>query len=251
MSGSDFDIYQTEAGYTAVTNEVRRTILNALAKKDRQLPELVKITKKAKPTLSSVHMKELLALKLVEEIHHPTDKRKKIYRLKARRVGSSNLPVEQLRTAVKQYAAASPHASRLPLTVAVESIADAPADADARVLRQQARRLGVLSAGLFPQAAPREMVTGLATFLEREALARPLRIDLEALTLEMELQAGLAPEAPAARLAEILAAFVEGAVEGKGLEGPAEVTMRGGRRFGLGLRAAAVPAEKESPEPAG
>ena len=248
MAGNDFDIYQTESGYTAVTNEVRRTILNALAKKDRQLPELVKITKKAKPTLSSVHMKELLAQKLVEEIHHPTDKRKKIYRLKARRIGSSNLPVEQLRSAVKQYASLAPNASRLPISVAVESIADAPADADPAVLRRQARRLGVLSAGLFPQGTPRELVTGLAAFLEREGLARPLRLDLEALALEMELQAGLAPEAGDARLAAILAAFVEGAVAGKGLEGPARVSMTGARRFSLGLQAAPAPAEKESPD---
>jgi hypothetical protein len=246
MTSSDFDIYQTESGYAAVTNEVRRAILNALAKKDRQLPELVKITRKAKPTLSSVHMKELLAQKLVEEIHHPTDKRKKIYRLKARRIGSSSLPVEQLRSAVKQYASLSPTASGLPLSVAIESIVDAPPGADMAILERQAWRLGVLSAGLLPAAPPREAMTGLATFLEREGLARPMRLDLETLVLEAEMQPGLAPEAPGERLARVLASFVEGALEGKGLEGPASVAMTGGRRFRLGLRAA-PPVEKESP----
>src|SRR5581483_3743852 len=142
MTSSDFDIYQTESGYTAVTNDVRRQILNALAKKDRQLPELVKITRKAKPTLSSVHMKELLQQRLVEELAHPTDKRKKIYRLRARRIGSSNLPVDQLRSAVKSYVSASPLAARLPLAACVEAICAAPASASDETLRAQGRRLG-------------------------------------------------------------------------------------------------------------
>ena len=235
MPASDFDIYQTESGYVAVTNEVRRQILNALAKKDRQLPDLVKLTKKAKPTLSSVHMKELLAQKLVEEIHHPTDKRKKIYRLKARRIGSSNLPVEQLRTAVKQYAALAPTASRLPLATAFEAIADVPAGSSEQILRQQARRLGILSAGLLPQAGARELITGLATFLEREGLARPLRLDLEGLALEVEVNPALAPDAPEPRTALLLASFVEGLASVKGSEGPVAFKAVGPRRFSLTL----------------
>lgn len=239
MAGNDFDIYQTESGYVAVTNEVRRQILNALAKKDRQLPELVKLTKKAKPTLSSVHMKELLGQKLVEEIHHPTDKRKKIYRLKARRIGSSNLPVEQLRSAVKQYAALAPNASRLPLSTTFEALADVPPGAE-ESLRRQARRLGILSAGLFPHAGPRELVTGLATFLEREGLGRALRLDLESLTIELDLNPSLAPEAPEPRTALLLASFVEGVASAKGTDGTVAATSLGPRRWSLAISASAT-----------
>lgn len=235
--GSDFDIYQTDSGYVAVTSEVRRQILNALAKKDRQLPELVKLTRKAKPTLSSVHMKELLAQKLVEEIHHPTDKRRKIYRLKARRIGSSNLPVEQLRGAVRQYAVLAPDAPRAALSFAVEAIADAPPDADAALLSRQARRLGILCAPQFQPANARGWVTGLATFLEREGLARPLRLDLEAMTLEMELAPGLAPDASEERLARLLSAFSEGIAAGRGQEARVEATRAGPRRFTFHVQA--------------
>lgn len=232
MPGTDFDIYQTEAGYTAVTNEVRRVILNALAKKDRQLPELVKITKKAKPTLSSVHMKELLAAKLVEELEHPTDKRKKIYRLKARRIGSSSVPVDQLRSAVKHYVSVSPLAARMPLSVAFDAIAAAPANASDATLRAQARRLGALSASLFTSGAPRELVTNLAAFLEREAIARPLKIDLETPALEMELGAGFPVEIDDPRATLLVAGFVEGVLAPRG---DVHAKAQGARRFHLEL----------------
>lgn len=250
---SDFDIYQTESGYVAVTNEVRRQILTALAKRDRQLPELVKLTRKAKPTLSSVHMKELLAQNLVEELHHPTDKRKKIYRLKARRVGSSSLPVDQLRSAVRQYAAGSlapgpagqdagPAAAPPALALAVDAIADAPPEADVEVLRRQARRLGTLSAAWVQGGSARELVMGVAAFLEREGVARPLRMDLEALTLEAELAPGLAPGAPAERLVQVVGALAEGACAGKGVAVAPEAASVAGaaRRFVLSFGAPAA-----------
>lgn len=238
MPSSDFDIYQTESGYIAVTNEVRRQILNALAKKERQLPELVKITRKAKPTLSSVHMKELLDQRLVEEVPHPTDKRKKIYRLRARRIGSSNLPVDQLRNAVKSYVAASPLAARVPLATCLEAMAAAPADASPRTLREQARRLGALSgAGLAPSTR-RDAVTSVATLLEREGLARALRLDLEGATLELELGPALPTDASPDRLAALVAAFVEGALAPRA-QGDVRVEARPERRFSLELPALA------------
>lgn len=233
MPDSTFDIYQTESGYVAVTNEVRRTILAALAKKDRQLPELMKITKKSKPTLSSVHMHELLASNLIEELPHPTDKRKKVYRLKGRRIGSSTLPVEQLRNAVRSYVNhASP--ARLPLFAALDAICAAPASASEATLVAQARRLGELAAEQFVASTPREAVTALGTLLEREGIARPLRIDLEGLTMEMELERELpGGEARAARLAIALADGLVGARLGSG----ARVLARGAsaRRFTLAL----------------
>src|SRR5687768_2013976 len=44
MGDGAFDIYQTDAGYAAVTNPVQRQILDALRGGDQQLPHLVKAT---------------------------------------------------------------------------------------------------------------------------------------------------------------------------------------------------------------
>lgn len=236
MVESAFDIYQTdEGGYVAVTNDVRRAILAALAKKDRQLPELVKLTKKAKPTLSSVHMRELLETKLVEEIAHPTDKRKKIYRLKARRIGTSNLPVEQLRNAVRSYASAA--APMRALALAIESIAAAPANASDALLRAQAHRLGQLASAQLQAASPRELVTNLAGLLEREGIARPLRLDLESLSIEMEIEKQM--EADAERCALLVAAMTEGMLAG---EAKIKCTSTGARRFSMTLPRIPTPA---------
>ena len=233
MPSSDFDIYQTDEGYVAVTNEVRRTILAALAKKERMLPDLVKLTKKAKPTLSSVHMRELLEQKLVEEVPHPTDKRKKIYRLKGKRIGTSSLPVDQLRNAVKQYAAAG--APRAAVGIALDAIAAAPSSTPDATLRAQARRLGSLHAAQFAPGSSREAVTAIAGFLEREGLVRALKLDLEALSIELELTPQ-EPDADLARGALLVAAFAEGLLSSKpGEESRAKVSALHGRRFTLHL----------------
>lgn len=232
MPGSEFDIYETDDGHVAVTNAVRRQILAALAKKDRQLPELVKLTKKAKPTLSSVHMRELLGAKLVEELAHPTDKRKKIYRLKAKLIGTSNLPVEQLRAAVRGYASAAMPTRAL--AIALEAIAAAPASAADATLRAQSRRLGELAAHHLQAPAGRDRVTALATFLEREGLARPLRLDLEAGSLELEAEKPL--DAHGARVPLLLGAMVEGLLAQSGsAEARVKATTTGARRFALTL----------------
>lgn len=233
---SDFDIFQTEDGYVAVTNEVRREILAALAKKDRQLPELVKLTKKAKPTLSSVHMRELLASKLVEELAHPTDKRRKIYRLKGRRIGSSNLPVDQLRSAVRSYAGGGRLAG---LASALVAIAAAPASTPDGTLRAQAARLGELHAASLFASHGRECVTALAALLEREGLARPLKLDLEALSIEVELERqGDETGADDARMAILLVAFCDGLIAGRaGADARTRVVGREGRRVTMALPA--------------
>ncbi|HET6403249.1 MAG TPA: winged helix-turn-helix domain-containing protein [Candidatus Thermoplasmatota archaeon] len=231
MPGSDFDIYQTEDGYVAVTNEVRRTILAALAKKDRMLPDLVKLTKKAKPTLSSVHMRELLAAKLVEELPHPTDKRKKVYRLKARRIGTSNLPMGELRGAVRGYA------QRGAAGLSLEAIAAAPASAPDATLRAQARRLGALLAPGVPVSSARESVTAFATLIEREGLARPLRLDLEGASMELELEKGEEDVEPS-RAALLVASLCEGLLAPKlGDDARVKVAALHGRRATLQLPA--------------
>lgn len=229
MPGSDFDIYQTKDSYVAVTNAVRRQILAALAKKDRMLPELVKITKKAKPTLSSVHIRELLAAKLVEEIAHPTDKRRKIYRLKARRIGTSSLPVGELRDAVRQYAGGA--SARGGFGLALEAIAAAPSRTPDATLRAQARRLGALAVSGARATSPRAAVSLVAAFLEREGLARPLRLDLEQASVRLELDR-LEERTDPGRLATLLSGLAEGLLGG---DARAKIVDARGHRLTLQL----------------
>src|ERR1051326_7520549 len=135
-----FDIYQTDAGYAAVTNPVQRQIPDALRKGERQLPDLVKLTGRSKPTLSSLHMKELLARELIEERGHPTDSRRKVYRLRAAKIGSSDIPVAQLRDAVQHYVGLGPLASRIPLRDVLAALCAAPPGTDPKAVWAQAHR---------------------------------------------------------------------------------------------------------------
>jgi hypothetical protein len=215
MADGAFDIYQTDAGYAAVTNPVQRQILDALRGGEKQLPDLVKITGRSKPTLSSLHMKELLARELIEERGHPTDSRRKLYRLRAGKIGSSDIPVGQLREAVQHYVSLSPLAARLPLKAMMEALGAAPAGTEAKAVWTQAHRLGKLAAGSLKVATVRDLWMRLSGFLEAEEVAQPARIDLERGILELKLGPALraAHAAPA-----ILSGFVEGVAAGKGLE---------------------------------
>lgn len=215
MADGAFDIYQTDAGYAAVTNPVQRQILDALRVGERQLPDLVKVTGRSKPTLSSLHMKELLARELIEERGHPTDSRRKVYRLRASKIGSSDIPVGQLREAVQHYVSLSPLAARLPLKAMMEALGAAPAGTDAKAVWAQAHRLGTLAAGALKVGTVRDLWMRLSGFLEAEEVAQPVRIDLERGVLELRLGPPLrgSPVAPS-----IVAGFVEGVAAGKGLE---------------------------------
>ncbi|MHB1261547.1 MAG: winged helix-turn-helix domain-containing protein [Thermoplasmatota archaeon] len=215
MGEGAFDIYQTDAGYAAVTNPVQRQILDALRGRELQLPDLVKVTGRSKPTLSSLHMKELLSRELIEERGHPTDSRRKVYRLKAAKIGSSDIPVAQLRDAVQHYVSLSPLAARLPLKAIVEALCAAPAGTDPKVVWSQAHRLGTLAAGSLKVASVRDLWMRLAGFLEAEEVAQPVRIDLERGVLELRNGAALKGNptlAPA-----LLGGLVEGVAQGKGL----------------------------------
>ena len=215
MPDGAFDIYQTDAGYAAVTNAVQRQILDALRSGERQLPELVEITGRSKPTLSSLHMKELLARELIEERSHPTDSRRKVYRLKASKIGSSDIPVAQLRDAVQHYVSLSPLASRLPLHTLVEAIAAAPAGTEAKVVWAQAKKLGALASPLLKVGSARDLWMRISGFLEQEELAVPLRIDLEHNTLD--LKPGPLFRAAPAHAAPVLCGLVEGIAAGREL----------------------------------
>jgi hypothetical protein len=216
MADGAFDIYQTDAGYAAVTSPVQRQILDALRQGEKQLPHLVEITGRSKPTLSSLHMKELLARELIEEVGHPTDSRRKVYRLRASKIGSSELPVAQLRDAVQHYVSLSPLSPRLPLAAAFEALAAAPEGTAAQVLEAQGQRLGAMAAPLFKAATVRDLWMRVSGFLEAEKVATSLRIDLQHGSIDLRLGPGV--QGRPACMAAVLAGFVAGVAHGKGLE---------------------------------
>ena len=210
---NEFEIYQSAAGYVAVTNEVRRKILGALAKKERDLNELVKITGKAKPTLSNLHVRELLAQNLVEELAHPTDARKKIYRLKAQRIGSSNVPIEQLRGAVKHYVSLSPLAHAVPLQQVFDVLlSGGPKSHES--LAKQATKLGEISSQLFIAPDHREFLQRVAAYWEREGITRTANISFEHLHVDLNVSPRYGETKDAMKLvATLLAGFLKGAMQ--------------------------------------
>ncbi|HUR63428.1 MAG TPA: winged helix-turn-helix domain-containing protein [Candidatus Thermoplasmatota archaeon] len=216
MGDGAFDIYQTNAGYAAVTSPVQRQILDALREGEKQLPELVEITGRSKPTLSSLHMKELLARELIEEAIHPTDSRRKVYRLRATKIGSSELPVAQLRDAVQHYVSLSPLSPRLPLAATFEALAAAPEGTAADILHAQGQRLGTMAAPLFKAATVRDLWMRVSSFLESEKVATSLRIDLQHGWMDLKL--GATVQGRPACMAAVLAGFVAGVAEGKALD---------------------------------
>jgi len=214
MPTANFDIYEAADDYVAVTNEVRRSILARLEEGPCQLPELVELTGKSKSTLSSIHLRELLDQGLVEEAPHPDDSRKKLFRVAGRKIGSSNIPLDQLREAVKEYVTLAPEAARFPLSVSMDALAAAPDDADDETLAHQARRLGLLVGQLLDVGSGRDRVLRIADMLEGEGLAEPVRLDMETED-RLVLQAGAsAPrKAEASRLAVLVGGLVAGVLE--------------------------------------
>ena len=222
--GRDFDIYQTSAGYSAVTNEVRRKILEALSQKDLELGDLVRVTGKSKPTLSTLHVRELLEQRLIEENAHPTDARRKTYHLIARRIGSSNVPLEQLRGAVKHYVSLSPLAYAIPFPTVLEVLAADPAG-DAKTLRKQGRVLGEKASSLFTTTSARDILTALAGFWERENVARTVRLDFDKLEAEVQLNDALTGKSTEA-VAAVFAGLIEG-IAATHLKTKLDVTAKG------------------------
>ncbi|MHB8586156.1 MAG: ArsR/SmtB family transcription factor [Thermoplasmatota archaeon] len=202
-----FDIYATSAGYAAVTNPVRRRILASLANGDLDLPALVKITGKSKPTLSNLHIRELLAQGLVMERAHETDARRKLYRLVSQRIGSSDLPVEELRGAVKQYVTKSPLALSLPITKVIWLVASA--EVPDAALQSMGRELGRQTASAFEGATPHAIVTSVTEMWDREQIATLQGARRGLLGLKLSPHGPLDP-ASRKRLACTLAGMLEG-----------------------------------------
>jgi len=114
-----FEIWQVGERVASIDNPVRIAILRAVEEKPRTLGDLVKLTGKAKSTLSTLHVKPLLQLGLIAEAADPADARIKWYRLEARRLGASAVGQDQLRTAVLEYAR---KAGLMPLRTLLEVI---------------------------------------------------------------------------------------------------------------------------------
>jgi DNA-binding HxlR family transcriptional regulator len=214
MPDAGFTIYGTPDGYIAVTNDVRQAILEALEDKDRELPELAEVTDRAKSTLSSNHMPQLLDEGVVEENPHPSDGRRKIYSLTGERLGSSSVPVDELRSAVKDYVTTAPLGARLKVPTALGAIAAAPADADPAVVRAQAEALGRDCGRFLDRDGARRPAMRVAEFLEREGVAEALQLDLEAPALSLDP----APTVDGSHAGQALAGFVAGALSTEGGE---------------------------------
>lgn len=205
MAGKPFDIYQSRQGYVGVTNETHRALLDALAAGPRPFQDLVKETGKSKPTVS-LALKELAEQDLVEERPTPGDRRRRFYAARGQRIGSSDVPIPQLRDAVKDYVARTTEPS-IPLRSLLEGLV--AAKAKPTVYWEQARSIGGALAPQMELGAEGGPWIRLARFLERTGLARPLVIDVERKRLECELSPSL--KGPAEGLGPALAGLVDGA----------------------------------------
>lgn len=215
MPDAGFTIYGTPDGYVAVTNDIRQRILQVLEKEgDRELPDLADATDRAKSTLSSNHMPKLVEEGLVEVRQHPRDGRRKVYALQGERLGSSSVPVDELRSAVKDYVTTAPLGGRLEVPTALGAIAQAPEEAPEELIQAQAKALGRECGRFLERDEERRPVMRVAEFLEREGVARALQLDLETPALALEPSEKVAgPHASAA-----LAGFVAGALSTEGGE---------------------------------
>ena len=225
MAGKPFDIYQSRQGYVGVTNETHRALLDALAEGPRPFQDLVKETGKSKPTVS-LALKELAGQDLVEEHPAPGDRRRRFYAAKGQRIGSSDVPIPQLRDAVKDYVARTAEPA-VPLRALLEALVSAKAKPT--VYWDQARALGAALAPQMELGLEGGPWIRLARFLERTGLARPLVIDVEGRRLECELATAL--QGPAAGLGAALAGLIAGAWASHGW--PVVSNAQDGRRLRL------------------
>jgi DNA-binding transcriptional ArsR family regulator len=95
-----FEIWQVDGRVASIDNPVRLQILAHLERRSATLGDLVRATKKAKSTLSSLHIRPLLQAGLIGESVDPNDARVKWYSLRASRLGSSAVAPATLRQAV-------------------------------------------------------------------------------------------------------------------------------------------------------
>ncbi|HUR24708.1 MAG TPA: helix-turn-helix domain-containing protein [Candidatus Thermoplasmatota archaeon] len=225
MAGPSFDIYHSVKGYVTISNEVQRRILAAVADRDASFQDLVQASGRSKPTVSQ-QVKELIASDLLEEKSSSTDRRRRFYHLIGQRIGSSDLPVPDLRNAVRDYVQKSSEPS-LKLPLFLEALAGT--DAAAATCWRQASVVGSAMASQMELGLEGGPWMRLARFFEKSRLAKPLRIDVEGNRLECELDPAL--KGPAGSLAAGLGGLVDGAWKALGKGGVAHSLE--GRRLSL------------------
>lgn len=206
-----FAIYATPKGYIAVTNPVRQQILKVLEERERTLTELVKVTGKAKSTLSAVHLRDLLRNGLVEERPHADDSRVKVYTATGRRIGSSSIPIDDLREAVRKYMASSQGGLALPLANIVDAFDRLPAmkPDEVRWVGLVGERFGSLAAMHLHEKEPGPLLKEMAVVWRRDGLGTVVKVKGDASGIEL----GHAPGASGggARCA-LVRGFLQGAL---------------------------------------
>jgi len=209
--GEGFAIYAAAGGYVAVTSPVRQRILAALEERDRTLTELVALTGKAKSTLSAVHLRELRRGGLVLEQAHARDSRVKVYRLAARRIGSSSVPLADLRDAVRTYVSSPQGGLALPLASIVQAFEQLPRlkPDEQRWVGLAGERMGSLAAAHLTSQAPEAALRELAAVWRDNALGKQAKPRPKASGLDVTHAAGAHPGG--ARCA-FLRGFLQGAL---------------------------------------
>lgn len=235
MPTSNFDIYEIDDRYLAVTNDIRRKILDALEDGEKELADLVDATDRSKANLSSNHMATLLEQGLVAERPHPDDSRRKLFALAGYKIGSSTVSLDKLREAVKEYVTVAPQAARFPLSIMFDALAAAPEDIPPAALRRQSYRLGTLIGRVLEAGEGRGLLMEIADLLDREGLAKPVRLEMdEGDVLVLERGESAPREAPIDRVAVLLGGFIEGVLAGQGRSAAAvEVSADGDGEFSL------------------
>jgi DNA-binding transcriptional ArsR family regulator len=163
-----FEIWQAGGKIASIENPVRLKILRQLEQAPRTLNELVVATRKAKPTLSALHIPPLLQTGLVVEQPDPHDGRVKWYRLVGTRLGSSAVDAAELRDAVMGFVESRGFMPLQPLLEILrpnELVKAAPAFSDA-----VAARLGQLLGRMLLQKEKSKATQELSQILERSGL---------------------------------------------------------------------------------
>jgi DNA-binding HxlR family transcriptional regulator len=205
-SSDTFDIYQTAAGYVAVHSDLQRRILLELQAGDRSFAELVDATDRSKATISA-SLAELVEKGFVKEGIPPGDRRRRVYTALAKRIGSSDIPLPDLRKAVQKYVRATAGPGYGLRTILRALSEDAPASA-ATLVWTQASRFGGLAAEA-ARSDNRPPWIKLGEHLEGEGVGRMVSVDLRAGSMEVELEPSLDASAVAAALAGFAHGFIQ------------------------------------------
>lgn len=199
---SRFEIWQVGDRIHSIENPARLKILEALSQRPHNLTELVARTRRAKSTLSALHIPPLIQAGLVIEVPHERDQRVKFYRLVGRRLGSSDVEPRRLRDAVLAYVESQ---GTIPLS-SILAVVNAPdlvgSGAGAAYVEAVARRIGRTFGRVLTSHTSQDAVTELGAFLDQHGLA----------TLEGTPTGGLRVRARDARLQSFVSQLVEEAL---------------------------------------